>query len=244
MRNLIAACAGLAVVLLGSDLGGQSPGESPPQSGPAAAYVLKPARLRRRRDARKLDRRGARQEDRRCRARRQDRRPKEARVIDAAQHDAAARPDRCAHPLAAASVQRGELGRSGAEGTAQSARVPGRPTMPAPRCRPASRPSAIWAPKGRAMPTSASSRPSTRGSSPAHACSSRRGPSSPPAVTRRAASPPKSACRKGPRKPTASTPSFASSATRSPRGPTGSSSTPTSSSANGKGCGRHSRWKR
>ena len=64
-----------------------------------------------------------------------------------------------------------------------------------------------------------------RASFPARACSRRRAPSSPPAATRRKASRRNGACRRAPRKPTASTALRASCATRSAKAPTGSSFT-------------------
>ena len=133
----------LAAALLGAD---PAPAD-PPQAGP---------RLRRRRGeaARGLGRPRPRGQDRGGRPGRRGEGPGRRPRHRAAGHDAAAGADRRPHAPAAAPVQRGAVGRPGAQGAARPARLPGDQPRARARCWPASPRSATWAPRGPGTPTS------------------------------------------------------------------------------------------
>ena len=131
--------------------------------------------------------------------------PAGARDHRPSRHDPAPRHDR--GPLAPVPppVQRNQVGRSGAPRAAGAAHCPRRRPRRKDARRPASPPSATSAPRAPVMPTSGSSRRSTRGSSPARACWLRPRPMSRGAPTAPRDSSPASRSRRAPKRSAAPT---------------------------------------
>ena len=126
--------------------------------------------------------------------------PAGARVDRPARHDAPAGPDRRPHARLPPPLQRDAVERPGAEGVGGVPDDRGGAALRADADGRASRRCATSAPRAPATPTSRCSGRSTRGSSPARGCSSRRARLSPPAATgrgrpasRRTSRPPKGA---------------------------------------------------